>query len=169
MTGQAEGRPPRHPRDPAPSPSPPGGISSRPSAPHPPAAALTDRRLRFRVASGGGEVPPPAPFPARPPPAAEGGKRRRPWVTSTRCRGRASPPGSWRSTSGSPSASWGASRRSAGRLRQRGRERRRRPGAAAGGLGAGREADGYCGKELAEAPELWRFQVPLERKAEYPF
>lgn len=157
---EADGRLPRPPGARARRPPRRGSTESRPSGTHPPAAAaaLTGRRLRFRVAWGGGEVPPRPPPPgAAVPPPAEGGKRRRPWATSTRCRGGASPRGSWRSTSGSPCASWGASRRSAGCGAGMGLCRAvcagagAGPAAAPGGLGAGRERAGW-GRQAVALP-----------------
>lgn len=137
-----------HPPPPPPPPLSPASASGSPRAE---GKSRPDRRAR------GAAIPP----------SAEGGKRLQPWVTSTRRRGRASARGSWRSTSGSPSASWAASRRSAGRwaaLREGTRLPRssacgawrrpcgssRRPGSRAGGARGLRE-------ELAEAAKA----VPL--------
>lgn len=63
---EADGRLPRPPGARARRPPRRGSTESRPSGTHPPAAAaaaLTGRRLRFRVAWGAGEVPPRPPRP----------------------------------------------------------------------------------------------------------
>lgn len=177
MTRQADGRLPRPPWGSAPPPSPPRQHRQLPLH-HPPSRCRRRRRRSYqpppplpgRLGRRGspaslGPFPGPQSLPRRK--AGSGGKRL--W-TSTRCRGRASPRRSWRSTSGSPSASWGASRRSAGRSAVSGSGdgaalapslgllgSSRRPGSTAGG------ARILAGKNWLRRPRLWGFQVPLER------